>query len=96
MAGRILPPDLDADVGGMIVQIGDQNFPDQLVKVGVLFDDSLNLRGERSDQAIGQKHAQERSHKRAADHLAQNFRWLINGGHGLDDTKNSCNNSKRG
>lgn len=33
MARRVLPPDLDADLGRMLVEVGDQNLADQTVEV---------------------------------------------------------------
>ena len=50
----------------------------------------------RSDHAIRDEHAEERSDKRAADQLAEHFRRVTDGAHGFDNAEHGRNNTQRG
>lgn len=95
MAGCVLTANFYADIWRVIVQICRQNLADQLVEMGILFGDNFYFFRKRPHQPIGQKYPQKCAHQRAADHRAQNFWWLVDRAHGLDDAKYRRNNSQR-
>ena len=61
MGGGVLTSNFDTDIGGVVVQVGDEHFPYQLVEVGILLDNGLHLAREGTNEAVGQKHAKERA-----------------------------------
>ena len=77
MVRCVLATDLDADVGRVAVEVRDQHLADKLVEVDVLFDHRLHPGGEGAHQTVGQEHAKKGPDQSAADHLAQNFRRLV-------------------
>ena len=79
-SGRILAADLDADVGRMLVQIGDHHLADQVVEMLVLVDHRLHAGRERTDEAIGQEHAEEGADEGAADHATEDRGRLVDPG----------------
>ena len=52
--------------------------------------------GEGADKTIGQQNAQERTHERAADQLAENFRRFGDRAHGFNNTQHRSHNSECG
>src|SRR6056297_1572486 len=92
---RVLTPDLYADIGGVVVQICHQNLAYELVEMRVLLDDIADLRSEGTDKTVGQENAEKRTDKRATDHLAQDFRRLVDRGHGLDHPQNRRHDAER-
>ncbi len=86
---------LDADLRRVAVQVGDQHRADHLEILALLLDDALQPRGERARHAIGQQHAEERADQRAADHLAEHGRRLVDVRHGLDHAEHRGDDAER-
>ncbi|MBB4660306.1 hypothetical protein GGQ59_002856 [Parvularcula dongshanensis] len=94
---RSVPPaDLDADGRGVGVQRRDEHLADEAVEVVLLFPQRLHAGSEGADHAVGEKDAQERPNERAADHLPQDFRRLVDRGHGLDDAEDGGDDAQGG
>ena len=74
MRRSVLSTDLDADIGRVIVEIGDENLADQIVKRMILVHHRGHLRGEWADEAVGEEDAEECPNEGSTDHLAENFR----------------------
>eukprot|EP01039_Chlorochromonas_danica_P016370 gene16371-19347_t len=79
--------DLDGDLSGVAVQVGDEHRPDDRVDRGLFIDHILQARGQRGHEAVGHEHPQERTDQRTADHLAQHFRRFGDRAHGLDNAE---------
>ncbi|MPL88735.1 hypothetical protein SDC9_34762 [bioreactor metagenome] len=94
--GGVLPADLDADIGRVVVEIGDQHLADQLVEMAVLLDHRADPAGEGADEAIGEKDAEEGADQRAADHVAEDLGRLVDRRHRLDHAKHRGDDAKRG
>ena len=96
MMGRVLAADLDANVGRVAVQVGDQNLADKLIEMHVFLGDGFQAGGKRPHDAISQEHPQKRSDQSRADHLPQNFRRLVQRAHGFDHAQNGRDDAEGG
>ena len=96
LLGHHLAPGLDRDLRRVAVQMGDEHGADHLEELALLLDHALQPRGEGPDQAIGQQHAEEGADQRAADHLAEHRRRLVDRRHGLDHAEHGRDDAERG
>ena len=70
--------DFHTDADWIEVQVGDKNLADHCVK-GMFFGaNPLHLGGKWPNDPVCEKHAEESTNKRTADHAAKNFRRLVN------------------
>jgi len=91
----VLAANLDANVGGVVVQVGNEHFADQLVEMAVFLHHRFDLLREGPGKAVSHEDAEEGADQRATNHLAQNLWRLVNRTHGLDHTKHGRNDAER-
>ena len=96
MSGNGAPRDFDAHLRRVHLQVRDDGFADQFVKTVFLLAHRHDLFGERSDEAVGKKDAEKGSDERAADHLAEHFRRLVDRRHRLDDAEHGRDDAEGG
>ena len=80
----------------MAVKRGDDHLLDRVEDLFVLLEHLLEPAGERADDAIGKQHAEEGPDQRRADHLAEDFRRLVNRAHGFHHAQHRRDDAQRG
>lgn len=59
--------DLDADIDRVLVEVRNQHFADHRIEEVFLGPDGFDARRERTNQTIGEEHAEECADERASD-----------------------------
>ena len=77
------------------MEVRDQHGADHLEVLALLLDDPFQPGRERPHHAVGQQHAQEGPHQRAADHGAEHRRRLVDVRHRLDHAQHRRDDPER-
>ena len=86
---------LDRDLRQRAVHEGEQRLLDDDVETALLLAHDFDLGGQRRDQAVGQKDADEGSDQRRADEAAEQLGRLVERTHRLDDAEHGGDDAER-